>query len=172
MQLQLTMKQHFLMTIITVYSSLFKIIHLKQIYQVHTIALLYCPIWMPVGYQGHFRYAKFEPILVHLTHVVTCVGSNNLIYALTVVIIFRSILLPKILSQTWVSTFKISCFGPIWPKVCHSCHITTCPPPLESHLRPCSKLVLETCWFIGLRPSFYPCVHLTIGLIALVYFSA
>ena len=91
---------------------------------------------MPVGYQGHFRYAKFEPILVHLTHVVTCVGSNNLIYALTVVIIFRSILLPKILSQTWVSTFKISCFGPIWPKVCHSCHITTCPPPLESHLRP------------------------------------
>ena len=33
-------------------------------------------------------WPKFDPTLVHLTHFVTGVGSSNLIYALTVVIIF------------------------------------------------------------------------------------
>ena len=53
----------------------------------------------------------FGPILVKLTHFVTVVSSNNLMYALVVV----SILKELIESKSRVSTFKICCLGLIWP---------------------------------------------------------
>ena len=82
----------------------FKTIYLTPKSQVHTVALPYSPqlsIWMMVGSQN--RYSSpiwlflanfgptFDPILVQLTHFVTCVSSNNLMYALVVVSILKNV---------------------------------------------------------------------------------
>jgi hypothetical protein len=75
-------------------------------------------------------WPNFGPTLVHLIHFVTGVGSSNLIYALTVVIIFRNVLRVKVsgfyfqnwlfgpdLAQLWPN------FGPtlaqLWPNLVH-----------------------------------------------------
>ena len=63
------------------------------------------------------NFSQFWPILAqNLAHLYTCVGSSNLIYALTMVIILRNILWVKVLGfyfQNWL-------FGPdlaqTWPK--------------------------------------------------------
>ena len=64
---------------------------------------------------------QFDPTLVHLTHFVTHVDSSNLMYSLTVVINFRSILWPKISGlyfQNWLYCPNLALswpkFDPIW----------------------------------------------------------
>ena len=59
--------------------------------------------------QLSLKLAQIWPNLIYLTYFVTDVGSSNWIYALTLVIILRNV-------KFWVSTFKIGCFGTIWPK--------------------------------------------------------
>ena len=48
------------------------------------------PIWLFLANCGKI-WPKFGPTLVHLTHFVIDAGLSNLIYALTVVIFFRSV---------------------------------------------------------------------------------
>ena len=59
--------------------------------------------------QSGLTLAQIWPNLIYLTYFVTDAGSSNWIYALTLVIILRNV-------KFWVSTFKIGCFGTIWPK--------------------------------------------------------
>ena len=63
--------------------------------------------------------ALIWPTLIHLTYFVTGAGSKKLIYVLTVVIIFRNVLLVKVLGlyfQNWL--FKPN-LAQIWPNLVH-----------------------------------------------------
>ena len=60
--------------------------------------------------------AKTWSNLVQLTHFVAGVGSSNFIYALTVVITFRNILLPKVLGLYFQSWLFWADLAQIWPK--------------------------------------------------------
>ena len=59
----------------------------------------FCPIWPYVG-PNLTQFDLFD---------LFCHWSSDWIYALTLVIILRNV-------KFWVSTFKIGCFGTIWPK--------------------------------------------------------
>ena len=71
--------------------------------------------------------AQIWPNLVHLTYFGTGAGSKKLMYALTVVIIFRNVLLVKVSGlyfQNWLFRPNLA---PIWPnlvhlKTCKGCH--------------------------------------------------
>ena len=68
----------------------FKIGHLGQIWPRFGPDL--DQIWPRFGPDLAKVWPRFSPNYVHLTHFVTGLGSSNLIYALTVVITFRSLL--------------------------------------------------------------------------------
>ena len=59
--------------------------------------------------------AQICPNLVHLTYFGTAAGSKKLMYALTVVIIFRNVLLVKVSGlyfQNWLFRPNLAQFGP------------------------------------------------------------